>query len=596
MSNRALGRSQDLASLFVRSYEHAEDDPNEEARDYTFDGAEAAIVDIGELTDLLRASGENGEESGDKPTTREDDVLSDDDAVLFANQVSSEDLHMALSYALQKAYPKGFGGVRAVFENAVVFTNYDVAGPMRLMRQAYKITDKEDGHVELSGNATPVRAITRFVDDPSAAAPEAAATAYLAAFEALTEMDFDHRSNAMARARTPSWSGKTSDSVSRPSLAEFLKLAPGDASPRSNVSALPSSTRRWIASRTLLGDPAANTFRDLTLFPVVDAKGRLSATLLRAVLSGRGAQAGGISAAALDSARSVARRLLTSEFGADLKASEESSDQPKEDAEKSESGLLTSSGDDSHTSPDDEAKRRSAEQNTGKAAKEIDMTREERISKLVANEKSGYTKQDAEWMSELSDAAFDRVEAVASERATKNDKPESDGKADASRASEQPDTNGGSKDVKSEPDTKVVDAKSEPRASEQPKLEERAPAAKPVPKTAEEYLKAFEGPPEVKRVFQRAIDDEKKLRANLIKTISGAKANKFQPKALEAMETDQLEAIAALASGQPDADYSGQGSHTHERRAATERDESEPTARMPAMTGLAIGSALQRGN
>jgi hypothetical protein len=62
-----------------------------------------------------------------------------------------------------------------------------------------------------------------------------------------------------------------------------------------------------------LGDPDADNFRELSFFPVVSAEGALHERALRAVISGRGAQAD-IPEAAKDSAQSKARSLLEREF------------------------------------------------------------------------------------------------------------------------------------------------------------------------------------------------------------------------------------------------------------------------------------------
>lgn len=80
------------------------------------------------------------------------------------------------------------------------------------------------------------------------------------------------------------------------------------------VQDLPSAVKRWIADKTLLGDPAADNERDLLFFPVVNpTTNRLNAGALRAVLGGRGTQAD-IPAAARESAQAKARTLLEEEF------------------------------------------------------------------------------------------------------------------------------------------------------------------------------------------------------------------------------------------------------------------------------------------
>lgn len=85
----------------------------------------------------------------------------------------------------------------------------------------------------------------------------------------------------------------------------------------SQVADAPQAMRDWIAARSLLGDPEAETFGNLLFFPVVNpGTNRLNAGAVRAVLGGRAAQAD-IPEAALESAQAVARDLLESEFEAE---------------------------------------------------------------------------------------------------------------------------------------------------------------------------------------------------------------------------------------------------------------------------------------
>lgn len=81
-----------------------------------------------------------------------------------------------------------------------------------------------------------------------------------------------------------------------------------------NVSGAPAEMKRWIAAKSLLGDPAAETWRDLLFFPVVNpGTNKLNAGAVRAVLGGRAAQAD-IPEGALESAQAMARQLLEDEF------------------------------------------------------------------------------------------------------------------------------------------------------------------------------------------------------------------------------------------------------------------------------------------
>lgn len=90
-----------------------------------------------------------------------------------------------------------------------------------------------------------------------------------------------------------------------------------------SVAAASSGLRRWIASKSLLGHPAGVTFREVCFFPVVNpGSNKLNKGALLAVLGGRGAQAD-IASQALESARSMARRLLEKEFDVEVQDNED---------------------------------------------------------------------------------------------------------------------------------------------------------------------------------------------------------------------------------------------------------------------------------
>ena len=125
--------------------------------------------------------------------------------------------------------------------------------------------------------------------------------------------------NTLSKARHPSYEGTEDTSwgdVTKTVEAyvkgyEKAKSAKVDSS---KVADLPQACKDWIASKTLLGDPKADNDRDLMMFPVVNpSTNKLNSGALHAVVSGRGSQAN-IPAAALDSARNVARDLLDKEF------------------------------------------------------------------------------------------------------------------------------------------------------------------------------------------------------------------------------------------------------------------------------------------
>jgi hypothetical protein len=73
-----------------------------------------------------------------------------------------------------------------------------------------------------------------------------------------------------------------------------------------------------VAEHTLLGDAEAETWQELSYFPVVNPNtGNLNRGALMAVLSGRGSQAN-IPEGTLESARSVASELMESEFDEEM--------------------------------------------------------------------------------------------------------------------------------------------------------------------------------------------------------------------------------------------------------------------------------------
>lgn len=119
--------------------------------------------------------------------------------------------------------------------------------------------------------------------------------------------------NVAQSARSPEYTSTSSGEWSAPSLEDYLAQYPGERPDGEQVSELPEEVRTWIADHSLLGDPDADNFRELSFFPVVSAEGALHERALRAVISGRGAQAD-IPEAAKDSAQSKARSLLEREF------------------------------------------------------------------------------------------------------------------------------------------------------------------------------------------------------------------------------------------------------------------------------------------
>jgi len=144
----------------------------------------------------------------------------------------------------------------------------------------------------------------------------------------------DMESNVKGRARTPeykgieniSWANVTKTFAAyRDGYYKHGGEKPSDKDDiPSRIQDAPAAMKRWIASKTLLGDAGADNERDLIFFPVVNpSTNKLNEGALRAVLGGRAAQAD-IPEAAKESARAKARSLLNKEFDAGLETSEKS--------------------------------------------------------------------------------------------------------------------------------------------------------------------------------------------------------------------------------------------------------------------------------
>ena len=107
------------------------------------------------------------------------------------------------------------------------------------------------------------------------------------------------------------YSGTETTAWTAPTLSDFNV----DSSRWEDLS---QSEKAKVASHFLIGSANAETFGDLKL-PVVNPRtGKLNERVLRAVIGGRGAQVGGVSAAQRSAARRRAYSLLNSEFDAGL--------------------------------------------------------------------------------------------------------------------------------------------------------------------------------------------------------------------------------------------------------------------------------------
>lgn len=131
------------------------------------------------------------------------------------------------------------------------------------------------------------------------------------------------RSNVLSRPRTPSYSDTSSGGDwSRPSLDDYIEAAYGDRDSEqpddlpTDVSDLPQTVRRWIAMRSLLGDPEASNYDELLRFPVVGPDDALNEDALDAVLATIGSA--DVPNDLQAQTRSRAYDLLEDEFGRDV--------------------------------------------------------------------------------------------------------------------------------------------------------------------------------------------------------------------------------------------------------------------------------------
>jgi hypothetical protein len=135
--------------------------------------------------------------------------------------------------------------------------------------------------------------------------------------------------NVMVSARNPVYQGTESTAWSAPTLADYVAgLNLGDVN---SIADLSGAQKSRIANHTLLGDPAATTFSELSYFPVVNPRTHhLNEGALRAVLGGRGTQAN-IPPAARNSAQAKARQLLHEHYGMALSEADEdvAADRPR---------------------------------------------------------------------------------------------------------------------------------------------------------------------------------------------------------------------------------------------------------------------------
>lgn len=115
---------------------------------------------------------------------------------------------------------------------------------------------------------------------------------------------------SLAQARTPKYSGTETTSWTRPTFQDFIRYCYNGDEPPTSVSKCSSELKREIANHSLLGDPDATSFGELTSLTVVNpSNGKLNENALRLALKSDN-----------NSAVEIARRLLNSEFSANLEA------------------------------------------------------------------------------------------------------------------------------------------------------------------------------------------------------------------------------------------------------------------------------------
>lgn len=115
---------------------------------------------------------------------------------------------------------------------------------------------------------------------------------------------------SLAQARTPKYSGTETTSWTRPTFQDFIRYCYNGDEPPTSVSKCSSELKREISSHSLLGDPDATSFGELTSLTVVNpSNGKLNENALRMALKSDNS-----------SAVEIARRLLNSEFSANLEA------------------------------------------------------------------------------------------------------------------------------------------------------------------------------------------------------------------------------------------------------------------------------------
>lgn len=142
-----------------------------------------------------------------------------------------------------------------------------------------------------------------------------------------SEMKFYPYENRLSEARTPTYDGTSTRSWpdGGPSLSDYLSEMDEDASQWNELS---QEARNEIASRTLLGDPEADSTEEGISYPVVFPNGDLSEDALRSAHS-----LAGQADEAESSIKSVTESLLEEEFDVDMSENAEPEEIGEEAAE-----------------------------------------------------------------------------------------------------------------------------------------------------------------------------------------------------------------------------------------------------------------------
>ena len=339
--------------------------------------------------------------------------------------------------------------------------------------------------------------------------------------------------NILSTARTPSFQGTESTSWGNVTTsfsayrdAYYRSHNRPDEVP-SRVQDAPSALKSWVASKTLLGDGGADNERDLIFFPVVNPRsGKLNEGALRAVISGRGAQAN-IPATAKTSAQNRARALLREHFGAELEDQAENEEETRllQRLARAIANWLPQgkidrddNGNEADTVVDND--ERSKE---GAAEKEKEMEKEKAVAALIACDQTRFTEDHKEWLMSLNDSQLESLQPP--------EPPKDEVKKELERPAEQ---------------KAVAENK-----------EEETQTREPV--TAEAFL--AQAPAELRDVFQEGLDQRKSVREQLIKGLVDNKNCEFTRDELEAATTPQLRKFARLARVQVnfEARLGGQG-------------------------------------